>query len=203
ERLRAVHGFDVQTGETRTLSVDECGFAYRDSVFKQELKDRFVITEVDFALPVQWEPVVHYGDVASRCKQMGALDAQTILKAVVQIRTEKLPDPQSLGNSGSFFKNPVVPVATAHALKSDWPELPVFEVDPGHSKLAAGWLIDQCGLKGFQLGGVQVYPKQALILTNTGAATGENLSKMIQHIQAKVEHKFGITLEPEPNLIGA
>lgn len=200
DRILSVHGFDVKTGETRTLSNSECKFQYRDSIFKHELKDRFVITEVDFALPVEWRPVVNYGDVAEKCEQFGPVTAQNIMKAVIQIRTGKLPDPKALGNSGSFFKNPIVPVATAQSLKAKWPDLPVFEVDANQSKLAAGWLIDQCGLKGFKLGEVQVYPKQALILTNLGGAKGTDLSRMIEHIQSTVEKKFGVSLEAEPNI---
>lgn len=201
DRIKAVHGFDIQTGETRTLSNAQCDFSYRDSVFKKELAGRFVITEVDFALPVQWCPVLSYGDLADRCAALGGVSALNLMNAVIQTRTSKLPDPVVLGNSGSFFKNPLVSVSKAQDLLKKWGDFPVFEVNESVSKLAAGWLIEQCGLKGLQVGGVQVYPKQALILTNAGGATSADLLAMVEHIKVCVKDKFDVDLEPEPNLV--
>ncbi|MEK9816364.1 MAG: UDP-N-acetylenolpyruvoylglucosamine reductase, partial [Limnobacter sp.] len=162
---------------------------------------RYVITAVDFALPVQWQPVLGYGDVAQRVAELGPLTPMNVLKAVSTIRTQKLPDPAVLGNSGSFFKNPIVDAAQAKALVQQFPNLVNYPADDGLVKLAAGWLIEQCGLKGFVLGGVGVYTKQALILVNLGNGQGVELLQLISHIQAQVQTRFGVLLESEPNLI--
>lgn len=201
DRISAVHVFDLELETESTFSAEQCGFAYRDSVFKHSAKDRFVITAVDFALPVKWQPVLGYGDVAQRVAQLGAVSPMNILKAVCAIRSEKLPDPAVLGNSGSFFKNPVVGAAQAEALIQKFPSLVNHPAGEGLVKLAAGWLIDQCGLKGHQLGGVGVYSGQALILVNLGHGQGRELLQLIEHVQQQVKHKFGVLLEPEPNLI--
>lgn len=197
-RILAVHGYDLQTGKPQTLPVENCQFSYRNSVFKQVLANRFLITHVDFCLPKTWQPIVHYGDIETRCLALGGVLPKHVMRAVISTRQEKLPNYQVLGNSGSFFKNPIVENAVATQLHKNWPDLPVFPVGEKQSKLAAGWLIEACGLKGHQIGSVQVYPKQALVLTNCGGATGEQLQEMIQYIQAKVSDQFGIRLQPEP-----
>jgi UDP-N-acetylmuramate dehydrogenase len=201
DRIKAVHGFDTQTGEMVSLSLSECRFGYRESIFKHELKNRFVITEVDFALPVQWSAMLDYADLSDRCCALGAITPANVMESVIRTRTERLPDPEVLGNSGSFFKNPLVLHTKVQTLKEKWPGMPVYGVDDKVSKLAAGWLIEQCGLKGLKIGGVQVYPRQALILTNLGAAKGADLLAMIEHIKSSVKDKFGVELEPEPNLL--
>lgn len=201
DRVTAVHAFDLQSKTTTIFSLAQCEFAYRDSVFKQSAKDRYVITAVDFALPVQWQPALGYGDVAQRVTQLGAISPLNVLKAVCAIRTEKLPDPAVLGNSGSFFKNPIVSQEHAQRLIEQFPSLVNYPAGQGVVKLAAGWLIEQSGLKGHVLGGVGVYNKQALILVNLGSGQGAQLVQLIQHIQAVVQHKFGVLLEPEPNLV--
>ena len=203
DRVSAVHAFDLDTQSARIFSLDECEFAYRDSVFKHAQLGRCVITAVDFALPVQWQPVLGYGDVARRVSDLGALSPLNLLKAISAIRTEKLPDPAVLGNSGSFFKNPIVDTAQAQALIQQYPNLVNYPADHGKVKLAAGWLIEQCGLKGHVLGGVGVYSKQALILVNLGSGTGSDLLQLVQHVQSSVQRKFGVLIEPEPNLIQA
>lgn len=201
DRLSAVHVFDLETCSERAFTLEECEFAYRDSVFKHGEQGRYVITAVDFALPVQWQPVLGYGDVAQRVAQFGAVSPMSILKAVCAIRTEKLPDPAVLGNSGSFFKNPIVPQAQSRALIEQFPNMVHYPAGLGMVKLAAGWLIDQCGLKGHVQGGVGVYSKQALILVNFGQGQGSELLQLIRHVQAEVHGRFGVLLEPEPNLI--
>lgn len=201
DRVSAVCAFDLDLRVLRTFSRDECEFAYRDSVFKHDAQGRYVITSVDFALPVQWQPVLGYGDVARRVSDFGALSPVNLLKAISAIRTEKLPDPAVLGNSGSFFKNPIVDTAQAQALIQQYPNLVNYPADQGKVKLAAGWLIEQCGLKGHVLGGVGVYTKQALILVNLGEGRGSDLLALIRHVQSTVQGKFGVLLEPEPNLV--
>ncbi|MEW6204456.1 MAG: UDP-N-acetylmuramate dehydrogenase [Pseudomonadota bacterium] len=202
DRISAVHAFDLDLQVLRTFSRDECEFAYRDSVFKHVAQGRYVITAVDFALPVLWKPVLGYGDVAQKVSEFGAIEPTNILRAVSAIRTEKLPDPVVLGNSGSFFKNPVVSEAHAKRVLQNFPQAVHYPADSGLIKFAAGWLIDQCGLKGYAQGGVGVYVRQALILVNHGYGSGAELLQLIHHICTKVEQKFGLRLEPEPNLIG-
>ncbi|MCR2746395.1 UDP-N-acetylmuramate dehydrogenase [Limnobacter parvus] len=201
DRISAVHAFDLTTESDRVFAVDECEFGYRDSQFKSSANGRYIITAVDFALPVQWQPVLGYGDVAQRVELLGSINPLNIMKAVCAIRTEKLPDPTVLGNSGSFFKNPVVTEQQAKALINKFPNLVHYPAGLGLVKLAAGWLIDQCGLKGHVLGGVAVYDRQALILVNLGQGQGAELLQLIRHIQMQVQDKFGVLLDPEPNLV--
>jgi UDP-N-acetylmuramate dehydrogenase len=205
DRVLAVHVFDAATGQTEVWEQGRCLFAYRDSVFKQAEAGRYVITAVEFGLPVVWQAVLNYGDLAQRAQALVPhglpLNAVHVMKAVCAIRSEKLPDPVVLGNSGSFFKNPMVTQEQFEVLKDKHPNLVSFPVGGGLVKLAAGWLIDQCGLKGFERNGVGVYHKQALILVNHGQGGGEDLLALIQHVQTCVHEAFGVYLEPEPNLI--
>ena len=201
DRVSAVHVFDLDVQKECIFNLDECEFAYRDSIFKHAAQGRYVITAVDFALPVQWQPVLGYGDVAQRVAELGKLTPLNLFKAVSAIRTEKLPDPAVLGNSGSFFKNPIVSESKAQALVEQFPNIVNYPADHGQVKLAAGWLIEQCGLKGYVLGGVGVYSKQSLILVNLGKGQGAELRQLIEHVQAQVQARFGVLLEPEPNLI--
>ncbi|MDP3188566.1 UDP-N-acetylmuramate dehydrogenase [Limnobacter sp.] len=201
DRVSAVHAFDLDVQKECIFNLDECEFAYRDSVFKHAAQGRYVITAVDFALPVQWQPVLGYGDVAQRVAELGSVTPVNLLKAVSAIRTQKLPDPAVLGNSGSFFKNPIVGAAQAKALVQRFPNLVNYPTDDGQVKLAAGWLIEQCGLKGHVLGGVGVYSRQALILVNLGQGSGSDLLQLVQHVQSSVQRKYGVLIEPEPNLI--
>ncbi len=201
DRVSAVHVFDLDVQKECIFNLDECEFAYRDSIFKHAAQGRYVITAVDFALPVQWQPVLGYGDVAQRVAELGKLIPLNLFKVISAIRTEKLPDPAVLGNSGSFFKNPIVSESKAQALVEQFPNIVNYPADHGQVKLAAGWLIEQCGLKGYVLGGVGVYSKQSLILVNLGKGQGAELRQLIEHVQAQVQARFGVLLEPEPNLI--
>jgi UDP-N-acetylmuramate dehydrogenase len=201
DRVSAVHVFDLDVQKECIFNLDECEFAYRDSIFKHAAQGRYVITAVDFALPVQWQPVLGYGDVAQRVAELGKLTPLNLFKVISAIRTEKLPDPAVLGNSGSFFKNPIVSESKAQALVEQFPNIVNYPADNGQVKLAAGWLIEQCGLKGYVLGGVGVYSKQSLILVNLGKGQGAELRQLIEHVQAQVQARFGVLLEPEPNLI--
>ena len=201
DRVSAVHVFDLDVQKECIFNLDECEFAYRDSVFKHAAQGRYVITAVDFALPVQWQPVLGYGDVAQRVAGPGKLTPLNLFKVISAIRTEKLPDPAVLGNSGSFFKNPIVSESKAQALVEQFPNIVNYPADHCQVKLAAGWLIEQCGLKGYVLGGVGVYSKQSLILVNLGKGQGAELRQLIEHVQAQVQARFGVLLEPEPNLI--
>jgi UDP-N-acetylmuramate dehydrogenase len=192
--------FDFETGEVLHLDRAACEFGYRDSIFKHRLRDRGVILDVTFALPKQWQPNLRYSELAKEIAARGlsAPSAADISQAVIAIRQRKLPDPALLGNAGSFFKNPVVPAAQRDALLARHPTLVTYAQGDGSYKLAAGWLIDQCGWKGRAMGAAGVYEKQALVLVNRGGASGAEMLALAQAIQRDVEGSFGVRLEPEP-----
>ncbi len=192
-----VEGYDIGQGETRRLSAAQCRFGYRDSVFKHALHGRFVITHVGLKLPKAWRPVLSYGPLQS----LKNPSAKEIFDRVVEIRREKLPDPGLLPNAGSFFKNPVIGKDELNALLAEYPELPHYPYDANHVKVAAGWLIDRAGLKGFRIEGIEVCPSQALVLTNHGNSQGRDLLRMIGHIQDSICERFGIRLEHEVRLL--
>lgn len=196
--ITAVTGFDITQGHFTTLSSTECQFGYRDSVFKHRLKDKFIITEVTFALPICWQPKLSYGPLQNLS---GAATAKDVCDAVIAIRNSKLPDPCKLANAGSFFKNPIVDKAFAVQLQSMFPDMPVFKVDENSVKLAAGWLIDKAGLKGCQCGTIRVYEQQALVLVHEGGSSGADLKQLVSHIQRTVWQKFAVKLEHEVRLI--
>lgn len=201
--IHAVTAFDFETGETFILDKAACAFGYRDSIFKQRLRDRAVVLDVTFRLPKQWLANIRYADVAQELAQRGIAQpsAQDVSTAVIAIRTRKLPDPALIGNAGSFFKNPVVPAELRDALLQQHPQMVNYPQPDGSFKLAAGWLIDQCGWKGKSLGQAGVYEKQALVLVNHGGATGQEVVQLAQAIQADVSARFGVQLEPEPVFI--
>jgi UDP-N-acetylmuramate dehydrogenase len=203
ELIESVTVFDFDSGATSTLSRAECAFGYRDSVFKHALRDSHLILAVTFALPKDWRANTRYAEVAQELAARGIAEptARDISDAVIAIRRRKLPDPAVIGNAGSFFKNPVVPAEQRDALLQAHPDL-VSHVQPdGSYKLAAGWLIDQCGWKGKSLGAAGVYEKQALVLVNRGGATGNDVWRLAQAVQADVEARFGVRLEPEPVVV--
>jgi UDP-N-acetylmuramate dehydrogenase len=194
---------DPASGETRVMDSAACGFGYRDSVFKQKAGKGLIILDVTFALPRQWRPNLRYAELADAVAAAGpgAPDARLIADTVIAIRRRKLPDPAVIGNAGSFFKNPVVSSAQCADLLARFPALVHHAQADGSEKLAAGWLIDQCGWKGRNLGAAGVYPKQALVLVNNGGATGADVVRLAQAIQADVQAKYGVRLEPEPVFI--
>lgn len=202
ERLAWLEALDLDTGQTRRFLPAECCFAYRDSCFKQA-PGRFLILGVVFRLPKAWQPVTAYGEVAAQLADLGWADPtpQQLAQAVIQIRQRKLPDPAEIGNAGSFFKNPVVSAAQHAALAARHPALPAYPQADGGVKLAAGWLIEQCGWKGRALGPVGVHPRQALVLVNLGGAQGADVVATARAICAEVEARFGVGLEMEPVLI--
>ena len=199
--VKSVKGYDIGKAQFVELAQAECDFAYRESVFKQALKDKFIITEVLFELTKQWQPVLDYGPLQSL--DINTVTAQQVFNKVIEIRQSKLPDPKELANAGSFFKNPIVGSEQVQALLKQYPDMPNYPADAKHTKLAAGWLIEQVGLKGFELGGIAVYHKQALVLVNQGAGTASELKAMIQHIQQSVWQKFNVQLEHEVRVIAA
>ena len=201
DRIHSVRCFDVQTQEWRELSNAECRFAYRDSIFKHEGRQRYVITSVVFRLDTQFVPNVKYGDLAQvLAEQCGsrAPTAQDVAQAVCAIRRSKLPDPAVLGNVGSFYKNPLVDAAHAQTLLAQYPQMPHYPQPDGRVKLAAGWLIDQCGLKGKTIGGAAVHDKQALVLVNKNRATAADVRALSDEICRIVAQRFAVDLQPEP-----
>ncbi|AKU21956.1 UDP-N-acetylmuramate dehydrogenase [Massilia sp. NR 4-1] len=198
--FHSLRAFDTASGEIVTLDGAACRFAYRDSIFKQAAGKQLIILEVTFALPKAWQPNLRYAELAAAVQQQGwaVPTPQQVADTVIAIRRRKLPDPAEIGNAGSFFKNPVVPGEQCARLLAQFPELVHHRQADGSEKLAAGWLIDQCGWKGKSLGRAGVYPKQALVLVNNGGATGAEVQALAAAIQADVLARYGVRLEPEP-----
>ena len=191
---------DRHSGELRDFSLAECNFAYRDSLFKQE-PGRWLILRVRFNLNRNEQLHLEYGPVRQRLTEQG-IDhptASDVSQAICSIRSEKLPDPAVLGNAGSFFKNPLVPAALVTRLKDEFPDLVAYAQPDGQMKLAAGWLIERAGWKGFREADAGVHKLQALVLVNYGAATGLQLLELAQRIQQDIWQRFQVELEMEPN----
>lgn len=197
-----VHLYDTLRREHVTLEKADCRFAYRDSIFKHEMRGRTVITAVELRLGKHPSPNLAYGDLKAQVEARGGASIANIRDAVCAIRRSKLPDPDTLGNAGSFFKNPVVDNATAERLREEDPACPVYPVSAhGMCKLAAGWLIDRAGLKGFRMGRVGVHERQALVLVNFGGATGNEVIALARYVQDRVFDRFGVRIEPEVNIL--
>ena len=192
--------FDFLTGEIIRLDKAACKFAYRDSIFKHQYKDRLVILDVTFALPKAWQASLNYGDIAQLLTAKNILQPSPtdVSDAIISIRQSKLPDPAVTGNAGSFFKNPIVNADLRDSLLASYPAMVSYPQSGGQYKLAAGWLIEQCNWKGKSLGQVAAYEKQALVLVNLGGATGLEVRQLAERIQADVQMKFGVSLEVEP-----
>ncbi|WP_150303954.1 UDP-N-acetylmuramate dehydrogenase [Pseudomonas saliphila] len=201
--LESVEVYDRLTATTCQLSPGQCRFAYRDSLFKQEA-GRYVILRVRLRLSSVTEPKLDYGPLANAWQATGLqrVDARVISELVCQIRRSKLPDPAQLANAGSFFKNPLVSAELALQLQHQWPGLPSFVQPDGRYKLAAGWLIDQAGWKGYRDGDAGVHREQALVLVNYGEARGEHIMTLASRIQADIQERFGVLLEMEPIVLG-
>lgn len=195
--LVSVQVVQIADGAVRTLSVEECAFAYRDSIFKQQLKGQVIITGIQLKLAVQAEPKLGYGELA-HLLQGQRLSSENVARAVCQIRESKLPDPKVLGNVGSFFKNPIVPLDQAKSLQQRYPDMPIYPASASRCKLAAGWLIQQAGFKGFRSGAVGVYDKQALVLVHFGSGSARELLALARVIRQKVAEQFEVQLEIEP-----
>ena len=200
--IDSIEAFDTKAHAFVTLSKEACRFAYRDSYFKQ-YPEQYIVTKVVFKIPKTWMARIYYADLAKQfldSKDKKSVSAQDIFKAVCAIRTHKLPDPKVIGNAGSFFQNPVVADTKFEALREQFPEIVSYPDRAGMRKLAAGWLIDQCGFKGKTMGPVGVYQNQALVLVNHGDGTAKDILALAQTIQDKVHNVFGIDLEIEPNI---
>jgi UDP-N-acetylmuramate dehydrogenase len=214
DRFDALDAIDLETGRVFTLDAAQCGFGYRDSVFKHTgsdrhmgLKGRAMILRVRFALPLDWKPVLGYADLEKKQAQKGIAQptAQQVFDWVCEIRRAKLPDPAVIGNAGSFFKNPTVTAEQCQDIIAREPRLVHYQLADGRFKLAAAWLIDACGWRGKSVGNAAVYEKQALVIVNKGGltqpCTGGEVVTLAQAIQTSVYERFGIRLEPEPVVV--
>jgi UDP-N-acetylmuramate dehydrogenase len=203
DRFEELDAVDLCTGRSVTLGARVCAFGYRDSVFKHDLAGRSLITRVRLRLPKPWRPVLGYLELERKVQETGLSDPspQQIADWVTAIRRAKLPDPQLIGNAGSFFKNPVVTPEQCRDIIGRDPEIVHYPLPDGNVKLAAGWLIDACGWKGKTVGRAGVYERQALVLVNRGGATGSEVLTLARAIQESVYGRFGIRLEPEPVVV--
>lgn len=198
---------DIKTLEEKTFYKEDCKFGYRDSIFKNEALGKYVITSVTFKLQdlkkqADYPFAISYGAIKDQLAKLdGALSLQKVSQAVIEIRNSKLPDPKKLGNSGSFFKNPIIKRVSYQELLKEHPDMPAYEIDKDFVKIPAGWLIDQCGFKGKRYGDAGIHDQQALVIVNHGNATGKELLAVAQEIQKTVENTYGIVIDTEVNLI--
>lgn len=200
--IEQVEAIEFATSTPRIFQNQECQYAYRQSIFKNELKNKYIVTHVTYRL--QKRPIfrLDYGNIRDEIQKTGKeISLQTIRETIISIRNAKLPDPQILGNAGSFFMNPIVERKFMEEIKQNYPLMPFFEIDEQHVKIPAGWLIEQCGWKGRSLGKAAVHKNQALVLINTGGATGKEIVELSEAVRTAVKHKFNIEIYPEVNFI--
>ena len=203
DRFFSLNALDMESGEIRAFSKEECRFSYRGSLFKEmgwHLDGRFVITEVTFRLPKVWRANIAYADLKQALSTIENPTADEVANAVIALRQSKLPDPEVLPNAGSFFQNPLVNAAELEHLLARYPEMPHYPQADGRFKLAAGWLIEKALWKGKRLGKVGMYEKQALVLVNYDQGNGADVMALTKAVQNDVKNRFGIDLMPEPVL---
>ncbi len=197
-----VETVEVETGSERVFTNVECQFSYRKSIFKGELKGKYVVTYVVYRLSKQMYYNLEYGNIRAELEHCQDINLSTIRQAIIHIRQTKLPDPKEQGNGGSFFMNPIIDRAQYEELKKHYEDMPHYVVDEQHVKVPAAWMIDRCGWKGYVSGRVGVHDKQALVLVNRGGATGTEVVQLARSIQQSVLERFGISIYPEVNFIG-
>ena len=199
-----VEAVDLADGEMVTFDGSDCHYGYRDSRFKHDWKNRYLITHVTYRLSRQFLPRLDYGNIRAMLdkKEIATPTAQQLRDVIVEIRRAKLPDPKVEGNAGSFFMNPVVTKAKFLELQSRYPDMPHYHIDEESEKIPAGWLIEQCGWKGRTVGHAGVHDKQALVLVNRGGATGAEVVSLCESIRKDVLRQFGIEIRPEVNIVG-
>ena len=203
DMIVSVRTIDTVDGSIRIFDNSDCEFSYRNSVFKNNLKGRYLVTRVFYKLSIEPRLNLSYGSLIEEVNKLGKVNLKNVRQGVINIRRSKLPDPEIIGNAGSFFKNPVVKNSVALNLKKRFPSMPVYEDQKGYMKLASGWFIDQCGWKGKRRGYAGVHDKQALVLVNHGKASGEEIYVLSEEIKMSVLKKFGIVLEREVEVVGA
>lgn len=196
--ITEIEYFDLKDKSLKIICTEDCQFGYRESIFKHQLRDVAFITKVMFRLPKQYEYVVNYGELAA----LKVPSIESIFQTVIKIRENKLPDPRNVGNAGSFFKNPIVPINIFTRLQNEYEDIPHYLVSNTHVKIPAAWLIERLGFKGQIYEGIQCHPQQALVLTNYASGTGRALINFAKQIKAAVFKRFGIALEHEVQLMG-
>ncbi len=199
--ISKVEAIDISSRKLVEFNASECRFGYRDSIFKQELKGKIIITHVWFKLSKKPHFVLDYGNLTGEVEKLGEVSVKNVRKAVIGIRKSKLPDPAQLGNAGSFFKNPMVDSDTYLFLKSNHADLNGFQVSESFYKIPAGWLIEKAGWKGKRVGKCGVHQNQALVIVNYGGATGTEILELASSIEQSVKEQFGIALEREVNVL--
>lgn len=199
----SLEAVEIATGELVKFTNADCKFGYRESIFKHEAKGKYIIASVTFKLNKKHKFNITYGAIQQTLEKNGVTTptVKAISDAVINIRESKLPNPKVLGNAGSFFKNPEIPDAQFDALKTEYPTIVGYPASAGHIKVAAGWLIEQCGWKGKVVGHAGSHKDQALVLVNYGGATGNEIWQLAMDIQASVQQKFGVSINPEVNVI--
>lgn len=203
--VNEVQAIEISNGKTRNFTRTECNFGYRDSIFKQQAKDKYLISSVTLTLTKRNHQInTTYGAIEETLKQQGVLTptVKGISDAVIHIRRSKLPDPAVIGNAGSFFKNPTIDIKLYESIKKEYPSFPSFPSGDDQVKIPAAWLIEQCGWKGKTIDSIGVHKNQALVLVNYGGGDGSKLWQLAMDIKASVQNKFNITLQPEVNVIG-
>jgi UDP-N-acetylmuramate dehydrogenase len=200
DSIDSVNGIFIKSGSRFELKNAGCNFAYRNSIFKNELKHKTIITNVTFRLSKKPEYKLDYGNLKDGLKKYGEINLLNIRKSIIDIRANKLPDPKELGNAGSFFKNPMVEEAEAERLLEKYPSMPIYP-SGSKMKLSAGWMIEKCGLKGFRENNIGVHSEQALVLVNYGGGTASGLIAFSQMVQNTVFAEFGVEIEPEVSVI--
>ncbi len=198
-----VEAVEIATGETCTLTNADCQYCYRDSRFKHDWKNRYLMLRVTYRLATEYRPRLDYGNIRAELERKGISEptAWQLRETIIDIRRQKLPDPEVTGNAGSFFMNPVVTREKYEELAAQYEGMPHYTIDAEHEKIPAGWLIDQCGWKGRALGRAGVHSKQALVLVNLGGATGNEIVALCEQIRHDVRERFGIDIHPEVNII--
>ena len=201
--ILCVWAIEIATGKPCMWGNEECEYGYRQSRFKHDWKNRYLITRVTYGLSRTFEPHLDYGNIRAELERKGITEptAQQLRQTIIDIRNAKLPDPKVTGNAGSFFMNPVVSREKYEELAAQFADMSHYKVDEQHEKIPAGWMIDQCGWKGRTMGRAGVHPKQALVLVNLGGATGSEIVALCTAIQQDVKAKFGIDIHPEVNII--
>lgn len=201
--ILSVDAVEIPSGRQCVISREECAFGYRQSRFKQDWKNRYLITHVTYEFSTDFKPRLDYGNIRSELERQGIGNPtpQQLRQTIIDIRREKLPDPEVTGNAGSFFMNPVVSREQFEQLLAQYPDMPHYHVDDEHEKIPAGWLIDQCGWKGRNMGRAGVHPKQALVLVNLGGATGQEIVDLCNAIRQDVQQQFGVEIKPEVNIV--
>jgi len=201
--IKSVEVVEIASGKLYTFSNEECQYGYRDSKFKNEWKNRFLLTKVVYQLKTTFEADLDYGNIRGALAEKNIRDvsAEILRQTIIDIRREKLPDPELTGNAGSFFMNPIVDRIKCDTLLKQYPMMPHFKINDDYEKIPAGWMIEQCGWKGKSLGRAGVHDKQALVLVNLGGASGNEIVNLCHTIQLDVKQKFGIDIYPEVNII--